>query len=70
MLASNSTSEKRPCKHCTTDGECYVVKAGPEFKVLGKNSLDDMCMATPATVRGNIVLRTLTKLYRIEEKGP
>lgn len=52
------------------DGECYVVKAGPEFKVLGKNSLDDMCMATPATVRGNIVLRTLTKLYRIEEKGP
>ena len=47
------------------DGDTYVVKAGPKFEVLGKNSLDDMCLATPALVRGNIVLRTATKLYRI-----
>ena len=27
------------------DGDTFVVQAGPEFKVLGKNSLDEMCMA-------------------------
>jgi outer membrane protein assembly factor BamB len=47
------------------DGDTYVVKAGPKFEVLGKNSLEEMCLATPALVRGNIVLRTATKLYRI-----
>ena len=30
-----------------------------------KNSLDEMCLATPALSRGSIVLRTMTKLYRI-----
>ncbi len=47
------------------DGDTFVVKAGPEFKVLGRNALDEMCMATPATLRGNIIIRTLSKLYRI-----
>lgn len=47
------------------DGDTYVIKAGPKFEVLAKNSLDDMCLATPALVRGSIVLRTATKLYRI-----
>jgi hypothetical protein len=47
------------------DGDTFVVQAGPEFKVLGRNALDEMCMATPATLRGNIILRTLNKLYRI-----
>jgi outer membrane protein assembly factor BamB len=47
------------------DGDTFVMQAGPEFKVLGKNSLDEMCMATPAIVRGNLILRTATKLYRI-----
>ena len=47
------------------DGETFVIKAGPNFEVLAKNSLDEMALATPALVRGNILLRTLTKLYRI-----
>lgn len=47
------------------DGDTFVVQAGPEFKVLGRNGLDEMCMATPATLRGNMIIRTLTKLYRI-----
>jgi outer membrane protein assembly factor BamB len=47
------------------DGDTFVVQAGPKFKVLNRNSLDEMCMATPATLRGNILIRTLTKLYRI-----
>jgi outer membrane protein assembly factor BamB len=47
------------------DGETFVIQAGPEFKVLGKNTLDEMCMATPAALRGSLITRTLTKLHRI-----
>ncbi|MCI0638023.1 MAG: PQQ-binding-like beta-propeller repeat protein, partial [Gemmataceae bacterium] len=47
------------------DGDTYVIKAGPDFEVLAKNSLDEMCLATPALVRGSIILRTASKLYRI-----
>jgi outer membrane protein assembly factor BamB len=47
------------------DGDTFVIQAGPEFKVLGKNSLDEMSMATPAIARGSLIIRTATKLYRI-----
>lgn len=47
------------------DGDTFVIQAGPVFKVLGKNSLDEMCMATPAIVRGSLIMRTASKLYRI-----
>jgi outer membrane protein assembly factor BamB len=50
------------------DGDTFVVQAGPEFNVLGKNSLDEMCMATPAILRGSLIIRTLSKLYRIGSK--
>jgi outer membrane protein assembly factor BamB len=50
------------------DGVTYVIQAGPEFKLLGKNSLDELCMATPALVRGGLLIRTATKLYRIGKK--
>ena len=49
------------------DGDTHVIEAGPKFKQLGKNSLDEMCMASPAALRGSLLVRTLTKLYRIEE---
>jgi hypothetical protein len=47
------------------DGETFVIQAGAEFKVLASNKLDEMCMATPAAVRGSLIIRTLSKLYRI-----
>ena len=47
------------------DGDTYVIQAGPEFKVLGKNSLGQMALATPAVVRGSVILRTATSLWRI-----
>ena len=50
------------------DGDTYVVQAGPTFKVLGKNSLGDMPLATPAVLRGSVILRTQSKLYRIARK--
>jgi hypothetical protein len=50
------------------DGDPFVVAAGPEYRRLGKNSLDEMTMATPAIVRGSLVIRTASKLYRIGKK--
>jgi len=49
------------------DGDTFVIKAGPKYELLGKNSLEEMCMATPAVARKSVILRTLTKLYRIQD---
>jgi outer membrane protein assembly factor BamB len=47
------------------DGDTFVVQAGPEYKLLGKNSLNEMALATPAVVRGSVFIRTQSRLYRI-----
>ena len=49
------------------DGDTFVIEAGPTFKVLGRNKLDEMCMATPAALRGSLIIRTISKLYRIQD---
>ena len=49
------------------DGDTYVIQAGPEFKVLAKNPLDEMCLATPAVYRSSLIVRTASRLYRIEK---
>jgi len=45
-----------------------VLQASPEFRLIRKNILGEMCMATPAMARGSLFLRTLSGLYRIQEK--
>jgi outer membrane protein assembly factor BamB len=47
------------------DGDTYVIQAGPEFKVLGKQSLGEMTLASPAVAQGSVLIRTLSNLYRI-----
>ena len=47
------------------DGDTFVIQAGREFKVLGKNSLGEMTLATPAVANGSVIIRTATRLYRI-----
>jgi outer membrane protein assembly factor BamB len=47
------------------DGDTFVIEAGKEFKVVGKNSLDELCMATPAITKTSLLIRTATKLYCI-----
>ena len=47
------------------EGETFVIKAGPEFEVLGSNVLDEMTLATPAVARGSLIIRTASHLYRI-----
>ena len=47
------------------DGDTFVIQAGNDFKVVGKNSLDELSLATPAIVRGSLIIRTASRLYRI-----
>ncbi len=49
------------------EGDTYVFQAGNDFKLLGVNPLGEMCMATPAIVRGSLIVRTDRHLYRIQK---
>jgi outer membrane protein assembly factor BamB len=51
------------------DGDTFVVQAGPEFKIIGKNTLDQMPLATPAVLRGSLIMRTQSNLYQIARPG-
>jgi hypothetical protein len=51
------------------DGDTFVFRAGPEYQLLHKNSLDEMCMATPALAGDRLLIRTLTKLYCFKRSG-
>jgi hypothetical protein len=51
------------------DGDTFVVRAGPDFEMLHTNSLNEMALATPAVVRGSLILRTQTKLYRFSNEA-
>ena len=48
------------------DGDTFVIRAGPEFRRLGKNSPGELCMATPAIVRDGLIIRTESHLLRIK----
>jgi outer membrane protein assembly factor BamB len=48
-------------------GDTYVIQAGPEFKVLHVNSLDEMIMASPAIVGDRLIIRTHSKVYSIKK---
>jgi outer membrane protein assembly factor BamB len=50
------------------DGDTFVVQAGREYTLLGRNSLNEMVLATPAIVRGSLFIRTQSKLYRIAKR--
>ena len=50
-------------------GTMYVIKHGPVFEVLAKNSLDDNFSASPAIVGNTLYLRGYRNLYCIEEKN-
>ena len=49
------------------DGETFVVRAGPEFEVLHSNSLNELCLASPAIAQGKLLIRTASKLYCISK---
>ncbi|MHC4581297.1 MAG: PQQ-binding-like beta-propeller repeat protein [Planctomycetota bacterium] len=49
----------------TEDGECYIIKKGPKFELLGVNKLDEVFCASPAVSAGRIYLRGRKHLYCI-----
>ncbi len=49
-----------------SEGRSYVIAAGPEFRLLATNELDDGLMASPAVAGSALYLRTGPALYRIE----
>ena len=49
------------------DGLTYVVRAGTEFEIVGRNKLDELCMASPAIVGGRLLIRTAGRLYCMTE---
>ena len=50
------------------DGDTFVMQAGPSFKLLGRNALNEMTLASPAVANGSLFIRTATKLYRITKR--
>jgi len=51
---------------CDEDGTTFVTAANPErFELLAENRLEAGCMASPAVIGDDLVLRTKTHLYRI-----
>jgi outer membrane protein assembly factor BamB len=51
------------------DGQTFVVQAGPQFKLLATNDLDEMCWSSPAVAGGALFLRTVEYLYCIKPKS-
>ena len=47
------------------DGDTYVIRAGPEYQLLHVNPLEEMVNATPAVLRGSLIIRTVSSLWRI-----
>ena len=48
------------------DGTTWVIEDGPQFKIIGKNSLNDYAWATPAIARGSLLIRTYSGLFRLQ----
>lgn len=45
------------------DGDVFVVKAGPKYELLAKNSVGEVMMATPAISDGLVIVRTVSHLF-------
>lgn len=49
-------------------GEVFVIQAGPEYKLLAENNMDDICMASPGITDGTIIFRTQHSVIAIGKK--
>lgn len=47
------------------DGDVFVVKAGRQFEVLGRNAMGEPLMATPAISGGALLVRTQHHLWAV-----
>jgi outer membrane protein assembly factor BamB len=49
------------------DGLTYAIQPGPEFEILERNPLDELCLSSPAIARDKLLIRTASKLYCLSE---
>lgn len=55
--------------YCVTeDGIVVVLKAGPEFKELGRTKLGDDCHSTPAVANGHLYIHTFHQVMAIKAR--
>ena len=47
------------------EGTTYVLRAGPDYELLGANPLGDMALASPAIAGRTLLVRTASSLYAI-----
>ena len=50
------------------DGLTCVIKPGEDFEILARNSLDELCLASPAIVGDKLLIRTASKLYCVTQQ--
>jgi hypothetical protein len=48
-------------------GRTFVVRAGPQFELLGTNKLDDLFWASPAVTADALLMRGAENLYCIRK---
>jgi hypothetical protein len=52
--------------YCTSEeGDVHVIAAGPEYRKLAVNRLEEPAMATPAISEGQLYFRTLNSLVAV-----
>lgn len=51
-------------------GDVYVLAAGPEYRLLAKNTMGETCMATPALSRGRLLVRGRDTVFCLRETAP
>jgi len=49
------------------DGDVYVVKAGPQYELIAKNSVGEPVLATPALAGDLLIVRGARHLFAIAE---
>ena len=55
--------------YCSSeDGDVYVIKTGPDYEELGKNTIGEVLMATPAISDGIIIFRGLKNVFAIKAR--
>jgi outer membrane protein assembly factor BamB len=52
----------------TEEGDVVVARAGPEYEELARNSMNEVCMSTPAISDGVMIVRTLKHVYGLGEQ--
>ena len=51
------------------DGDTFVMDANDQFRVVATNALEEVAMSTPAIVRGSLLIRTRSHLWRFTDQS-